>query len=185
MSGSIGLVSNRRSSSFEDILSVLFFGVLPIYTASNFQKQPSSSKMCISSKPYLITDIYSRSNNSISISSVCCADSLLKSYDKLNEIAALNANWNDNGASAFSDQLVLRVRSIVTKLQHQPFIFPTAKSSIQLEYENSFGDYLEFEIFEDGNIKMFSYDRNGIEDSVYTTEEEMCDSISKFYQRNY
>jgi len=34
-------------------------------------------------------------------------------------------------------------------------IFPTARGSIQMEYETERGDYLELELFEDGRLKAF------------------------------
>jgi len=85
-------------------------------------------------------------------------NSLEKNYIEasttLNEIAKLKDNWNDNGASSFSEKLIEKCRGIVIQLAAEPFICPTACGSIQFEYEKENGDYLEFEIYED-RIEVF------------------------------
>ena len=80
---------------------------------------------------------------------------LRRSYERIAEIQALPDNWNDNGAPRFSVRLIGTVRQIARSLPRQLDIFPTANDSIQLEYENRQGDYLEYEVFEDGHIKEF------------------------------
>lgn len=72
----------------------------------------------------------------------------------LDEIAKLDDNWNNNGASSFSAKLIEKCRGIVTQLVAEPFICPTACGSIQFEYEKENGEYLEFEIYED-RIEVF------------------------------
>ena len=76
-----------------------------------------------------------------------------KSIVSLSEIAALPNNWNLNEAPAFSEQIILLCKNIVRSLTRQPDIFPTANESIQMEWENVHGDYLEIEIFENGILK--------------------------------
>lgn len=85
-------------------------------------------------------------------------NSLEKNYieasTKLNEIAKLENNWNNNGANSISAKLIEKCREIVMQLAAEPFICPTACGSIQFEYEKENGDYLEFEIYED-RIEVF------------------------------
>ena len=87
-------------------------------------------------------------------------NSLEKNYieasTKLNEIAKLENNWNNNGANSISAKLIEKCREIVMQLAAEPFICPTACGSIQFEYEKENGDYLEFEIYED-RIEVFLY----------------------------
>ena len=80
---------------------------------------------------------------------------LNENLNKIEEIRNLPSNWDGYGAPAFSDQFMNLVISIVKTLKFQPSIFPTANQSIQIEYEKTNGDYLEFEIFEDGSIKQY------------------------------
>lgn len=61
---------------------------------------------------------------------------LLKNYQTLNEIEQLEDNWNGNGASKFSKELLDTVRSIIENLFRQPEIYPSSRNSIQLEYIN-------------------------------------------------
>lgn len=90
----------------------------------------------------------------------------------LNDISLLEKNWNHNNAPAFSSELIQRVKRIIKKLKNQPDIFPTAEESIQLEYTNNNGDYLEYEIFEDGHIQKFFSDYFDNDYSVYNIKEE-------------
>lgn len=60
----------------------------------------------------------------------------------------LESNWNGNGAEPFNPNLIERCRQLVMTLERQPQIFPTARQSIQLEYERIDAGYLELEIFE-------------------------------------
>lgn len=105
------------------------------------------------------------------------------SLAKLLEIKNLEDNWNGNGASRFSENLIAFVREMIMKLSVQPAIFPTARDSIQLEYENDCGDYLEFEIFEEGRIKMFSFDHAGKSVSKDIGIDEMNQVVSDFYEQ--
>lgn len=78
-----------------------------------------------------------------------------KNLQRVYEISLLEDNWDAEGASKFSKHLVELVRQIVLTVSKQPKIFPTAEESIQLEYENTKGDYLEFEVFENGDIREY------------------------------
>ena len=106
---------------------------------------------------------------------------LLRSYDTLAEIRALPDNWNGNGAPRFSPRLLDRICGIVETLPRQPDIFPTANDSIQLEYENSRGDYLEFEIFEDGRIKEFLCEAQGSRTQI-VRQEALGETVRRFYE---
>lgn len=61
---------------------------------------------------------------------------------------ALPNNWNGNGAEAIDKTVVLKAISLLRELEQQPDIFPTARNTIQFEYEHG-NDYLEIEIFEE------------------------------------
>lgn len=83
---------------------------------------------------------------------------------RINSFARLNDNWNMNGAEPIQQDVINRALDLIKKLEFQPEIFPTARQSIQFEYEND-SQYLEFEIFGDkidvliednGNTREFS-----------------------------
>ena len=86
---------------------------------------------------------------------------LSESLKRLEEIKRLEYNWNGYEAEPFSPAFVNRVETIVRGLSKQPKIYPTAQSSIQLEYKNENGDYLEFEIFKNGIINQFLLKKDG------------------------
>lgn len=72
--------------------------------------------------------------------------------EKLDEYLKLRKNWNQYDSDPFNKLLIKKVRNIINNLIYQPFILPTARDSIQLEYECVDRDkgkryYLEFEVF--------------------------------------
>lgn len=116
----------------------------------------------------------------VSVMSVDRSRSLLR----IREIESLGDNWNGNGASVFSDKILAAARNAIYQLSVQPSILPTARDSIQFEYENVVGDYLEFEIFEDGQIKKFYYGHDGNAETAFISVSEMNMLVNDFYGRN-
>lgn len=96
----------------------------------------------------------------------------------LHEIKNLKPNWNENGADAFSDNLIDKVKDIINKLKLQPQIFPTGRNSIQLEFENE-NNYLEFEIFEDRTIMY--YENGNISEEINVEIEKINELIDLYY----
>ena len=96
---------------------------------------------------------------------------LLENLEKLESFLNLPENWNGNGAKPFSFELINYVIEILCRLPKQPQIFPTAENSIQLEYDNPDGSYLEIEVFEDV-IQVFFLDKNKRE---YEFKTNTCD----------
>lgn len=109
---------------------------------------------------------------------------LKNSLLRLDEIAQLQENWNGNGACAFSDNIIRQMTELVSSLSIQPVILPTARDSIQMEYENEAGDYLEFELFENGRLKMFSYTHKGEIGNGDISVSSMDGAVRAFYDRS-
>ena len=106
----------------------------------------------------------------------------IQSYETLNRIASLSDNWNQYGAKRFSKELVEYARTIIDKLDSQPDIFPTARNSIQLEYEKIGDFYLEFEIFGKNNIKMFSILKKSNKTiTKKITDKELIEVVKRYY----
>ena len=84
---------------------------------------------------------------------------------RLNSFRDLSANWNGNGAPKLSEKLYPIAESIISGLDYSPNIYPTARDSIQFEYEK-YPKYLSFEIFPDDSVKVFRY----YSDEDYSTE---------------
>lgn len=112
-------------------------------------------------------------------------DALHRSIKTLDEIRELEDDWNGNGASRFPEALLNQMYSIVKRIHKQPQIFPTARDSIQFEYENDNGDYLEFELFDDGRIKQFLYTISGKSSTVYIDVEDINKVVDRFYERKF
>lgn len=100
---------------------------------------------------------------------------------RLVEIGQLPDNWDENHASSFSPELLSIANGIVMKSLIQADIFPTARDSIQFEYENSLGDYLELEVFEGGRIKLFSYSHDGSSVTKDIALSDINKVVGEFY----
>lgn len=74
---------------------------------------------------------------------------LIQNLFKLTRIGDLPQNWNGYGAQPFSYDVIQHSRKVLALLPVQPFISPTARNSIQMEYERANGDYFELELFDD------------------------------------
>lgn len=84
---------------------------------------------------------------------------LKENMDKLELISTLEDNWNLYGAKPIPKNLIKLVGNMLHKLSDQPEIFPTASETIQLEYNTEAGDYIEFEVLNELNVKCYVLDR--------------------------
>ena len=102
---------------------------------------------------------------------------------KLEAIRSLGDNWNGNCAPAFKPSLVARAEDLINELNIQPEVFPTALSTIQLEYDNSRKDHMEIEICEDDFVEVFIVKFNGeeISDTIPATADSINERASNFY----
>ena len=90
---------------------------------------------------------------------------LYDSRTALVQIRYLKQNWNGYGADPFPETLVNKCWLICTKLRIQPLISPTARNSIQFEYELEDKSYLEFEIYID-NITVLIVEKRDYNKSI-------------------
>ena len=90
--------------------------------------------------------------------------SFFQNMKKLSEIENLEDNWNGYGASKFCSAVIANAKSMLQVLLQQPFISPTARQSIQMEYDGKNGDYFEIEVFAD-SIEVYA--------SIGSQEEEL------------
>lgn len=103
----------------------------------------------------------------------------LKNMEKLESFRHFQINWNGNGALPFIEGQIEKAKSILFNLPKQPEIFPTARQSVQFEYEKENGDYLEFEIFEDSIscLKIVA----GMETESHIDESGIFSIVNNFY----
>lgn len=106
---------------------------------------------------------------------------LRENIEILSEIGELEDNWNNYGAPKFNQSLIFKCLRIITSsnLKFQPEIFPTARQSIQFEYEPDDYHYFEIEIFID-RIKIYSRIKNDIIKMDNLTEEQAISEMNKF-----
>lgn len=106
----------------------------------------------------------------------------------INSFLNLEYNWNDNEAQPFSESLINEAKQIIMGLFRQPDVFPTARNSIQFEYERDNGDYFEIELFS-GRLEIFSIINNEESelslsyDSQNILVKELNKKIEEFHDR--
>jgi len=97
----------------------------------------------------------------------------------LNDIAHLKRDWNGNNANPFPASLIEKCTTLISQLEVQPFISPTAYGAIQMEYEKENGDYLEFEIYPE-RIEVYQIINNIEYEEILTSFNEVKQTITNF-----
>jgi PHD/YefM family antitoxin component YafN of YafNO toxin-antitoxin module len=106
-----------------------------------------------------------------------------KNLKKLEEISALNDNWNGNGAPKIPDIIIKKTRALLKALTIQPEIFPTALETIQLEFDNSLHDHMEIEIGTTDKAEVFvaPYDGKEYTETIRATAASINERVIAFY----
>ena len=106
----------------------------------------------------------------------------MKNLKKLDDFSKYPVNWNGYGAPTISCDLIAKMKGLALLLNYQPDIFPTARRSIQFEYEKEDGSYLEFELFND-KLQMYSINSVGTESTSLLDFDAKAinEEINKFY----
>lgn len=107
-------------------------------------------------------------------------ENMLKALDI---IASLPDNWDNEGAKPFPAEFVRWLKNLVMNLQvdHDAEIFPTMRDSVQFEFDNPNGDYLEFEVSADRKIRKFSVVDGKPSEVVLVDRDDMRKLINVFY----
>lgn len=104
-----------------------------------------------------------------------------ENFKKLNEFAEYPNDWNGYGATPFSKDLIDRIRQLLFDLPVQPEIFPTARSSIQLEYDVG-ENHIEIEVSSDDvNIMIMKGIGSFTHDSFPYDENAIREAVDRFY----
>ncbi len=81
--------------------------------------------------------------------------------DKITCFSVLKHNWNNNGAEPITEDVIIKATSVLPlfyKYINTLEVFPTARNSIQFEYENEKYKQIELEVFSD-HIEYFVCDK--------------------------
>lgn len=128
--------------------------------------------------------VYNNSTTALSDGGVnAMSEKKMKNLEKLDSFNSYEVNWNGNNASPISKELISMMKGLVITLSYQPEIFPTACDSIQFEYEKDDGAYLEFELFENKIIRIYSVDSKGLEEESRIAFDSgvINEVVNKFY----
>ena len=108
-----------------------------------------------------------------------------ENFERLDEIAVLNNNWNGYGAKPISSTLINKIRLLLLELPIQPELFPSTRDSIQLEYD--IGDnHIEIEIFNNDNVEVMETDGAGhfVQNSFAYRSTKVREVVDEFYAAN-
>lgn len=103
------------------------------------------------------------------------------SLKRLDSFLDLEEDWNGYGAPVFRKPLIDFAKNVVRTLSHQPEIFPIAGGAIQFEYEKPSGEYLEFELYEDGSVHRFQIFEDGTEQEDDMHAKDIDKVVRGFY----
>lgn len=155
----------------------------PIICCHNEKTNVYASFMSVPSISFDVSGYSNNESTSSGVEKVIISEEKLDNLKKLEAIAHLEDNWNANGAKAFTDSLITKVRNLVMFLEIQPEVFPTACESLQLEYDKTDGSHLEIELNESENAEVFQVDDSGCESviSISASIEAINKVVSDFY----
>lgn len=108
----------------------------------------------------------------------------LSNMKKLTAIENLQDNWNGYGAKAFNQSVVDKVRKILNEILYQPEIFPIPSDTIQMEFRNSKGDYLELVIDTTSFVSVLTELYDGTQTEFYTFDDttNINSVVQNFYE---
>jgi len=98
---------------------------------------------------------------------------------RLNIIASMKPDWNGYGADVFDNEIIMKAVKIIKNLHTQPEVFPTGRSTIQIEYDNK-NDYLEFEIYKD-KITMYRESQDEEPHEAIVNDMDINELVERFY----
>ena len=103
--------------------------------------------------------------------------------NKLDQIRSMKDNWNGNGAPAFPVELISKVAKLIDKMPIQPQLFPTALTTIQLEFDNSLKDHMEIEIGLGDEAQVFIVKSSGeeTEGNIRASSDAINKKVLEFY----
>lgn len=101
----------------------------------------------------------------------------------LREFLDLEDNWDEYGALAPSEDIVMFVMTILSELPKQPDVFPTPEGHVQLEYVIGRNRHLNIEIISETKFSVFEMfeDRTARKDFYSYDLRILNDRIRRFY----
>lgn len=100
---------------------------------------------------------------------------------RLSEIERLEDNWNGYGAKKIDKTIIQRSKSLIhglVRIYHEIFIFPTARGTIQLEFQDVENSNFEIEIFPNEYVITKVEPNDDEEDFVMDKESDIFNILS-------
>ncbi|MBR5678234.1 MAG: hypothetical protein IKX20_08850 [Paludibacteraceae bacterium] len=101
-----------------------------------------------------------------------------ENYQRLQEISQLSNGWDGYNAKAIPQKVISRTKELLMMLPDGAKIFPTGRSTVQIEYHKDSDNYFELEV-SNTTYEMYSVKGDDeYEDSV--TEKEIINRVKEF-----
>ena len=106
-------------------------------------------------------------------------------FKRIDDITLLEQDWNGYNASPISKDIITNAKKVVNILIYQPEIFPTARNTIQFEYNigNNRTAYLEIEVYANKYTVLIVYEHNyqSAFQDVITNISKLTNVINPFF----
>lgn len=107
-------------------------------------------------------------------------EELIENHRRLDVISSYKNGWDGYDADSFDLNIIEKARNIIKSLDYQPALYPTGRSTIQIEYEIN-NDYLEFEIYLN-KITTYHEKDDKLVNSGLVAFSEIRDLVNKYYE---
>ncbi len=85
------------------------------------------------------------------------------SIAKLRTFGDFQEDWNGYSGIPFDPDYLRRVEALLRELTAEAEVFPVGDGTVQIEFKNSKGAYLEVELYANGQAVFFEVDENDCE----------------------
>lgn len=99
-------------------------------------------------------------------------------YRRIQEISCLSKGWDGYSAQPIPKEVIDRTKNLLMMLPNGAKIFPTGRSSIQIEYHKNAENYLEIEVSTTSYEMYCVQGNNEFEDSI--SEIEIVGKVKSF-----
>lgn len=102
----------------------------------------------------------------------------VENYLRLQDISKFAEGWDGYSAQPIPKEVISRTKELLMMLPEGAKIFPTGRSSVQIEYHKNAENYLELEISANEYDMYYVMGDDEFEDSI--TESEIVDRVKAF-----
>lgn len=181
-----GIIKNKLISKVEttvSFLTLVFVGATALNSNSIDLTSCSSNESKSCSINYL--DISNDREEVIMSNSVAVDLLQISNIDKINKMKMFQDDWNGTGGMKFTSGAIRTFLDVINNLNMQPWIAPTGRNSLLMQYELNDGSKLAFELAENKLDEVYvpNGDFSHAVTATYTQDfsRHVGESVKRFY----